>query len=684
MCKKCKQKICACPSPNITIININDHCEQKKPCPKPKPCPEKECFNSKGVDSVVLNSTGIPFYNTGRFFGWQVFTAAPPFATTIPASNLVINSGNRIAIFLPGASGSATSIGNTLQSLGVYQQVLLMQYDVLETAPNAATFVASQFAPLLTLKSISIDIFAYSKGTLVSRYYFETLGYGSNCFFKNIMLIANAQEGYKFNSSQISDPLAAVASDLYNNAFFGITVAQQIFGNSITIAQRLAAVASAASYTNKWVDSKFPGVDPITTGLNLTPVSPQIKNTLNYLTANGYVDRGIQTTAQLTAWLNLAGVPVSATIAFNGTIAGTALTVNSGGPPVIGQLITGPGVVPGTVILSGVSPNFVVSVSQSVGPIAMTGVGPVFGNDHPYGWVAQNLINNPTGITDLLLLSYILAWESEMNNLAAVYDYVANKFVQLPNSVINENTVQTVAVVTGGNYSVPPTTVTFTPPPLPNGVTATGTVVTDFGVNQVTIVSGGSGYNLINPPQIVVNNSGTLGTNAAFAVSTVNPVTGAITGIQTVNTGIGYDSGPAPTLSVVGGTGSGAVLTCTIGPVLIGVNMTNNGSGYVQTAGATISGGTLLSGGSAATVTVVPLMQNIMDGFVSSSALGYQDPLTEKSNFYREHPYPARSMLPYAHTTIAGSSNTALGAATQMDPYLTGYYATMVNAWFKK
>lgn len=57
-----------------------------------------------------------------------------------------------------------------------------------------------------------------------------------------------------------------------------------------------------------------------------------------------------------------------------GTISGTALTINTtlSGAPAIGQLLTGAST--GTVIVSGSGTSWIVNNSQSIGPVAMTGV----------------------------------------------------------------------------------------------------------------------------------------------------------------------------------------------------------------------------------------------------------------------------------------------------------------------
>lgn len=65
---------------------------------------------------------------------------------------------------------------------------------------------------------------------------------------------------------------------------------------------------------------------------------------------------------------------------FNGTISGTALTVNT--PPSTGaglqqgQVLTGAGITAGTTIVSGAGASWQVSISQNVGPEAMTATLP--------------------------------------------------------------------------------------------------------------------------------------------------------------------------------------------------------------------------------------------------------------------------------------------------------------------
>jgi hypothetical protein len=81
-----------------------------------------------------------------------------------------------------------------------------------------------------------------------------------------------------------------------------------------------------------------------------------------------------QTAGSVGSPINMStGVPNSS---FTGTISGTALTVSSvTGVIAIGQYLAGAGVTTGTTIVSGSGSSWVVSASQTVGPVAMSTTG---------------------------------------------------------------------------------------------------------------------------------------------------------------------------------------------------------------------------------------------------------------------------------------------------------------------
>ena len=70
---------------------------------------------------------------------------------------------------------------------------------------------------------------------------------------------------------------------------------------------------------------------------------------------------------------NASSTSVSSTASFTGTISGTTLTVSGvTGTIAVNQTLSGPGVAPGTTIISGSGTTWTVDVSQSLGPLSMT------------------------------------------------------------------------------------------------------------------------------------------------------------------------------------------------------------------------------------------------------------------------------------------------------------------------
>lgn len=133
------------------------------------------------------------------------------------------------------------------------------------------------------------------------------------------------------------------------------------------------------------------------------------------------------------------------------------------------------------------------------------------------------------------------------------------------------------------------TTVTFSAPETPGGVTATGTVVLSGGaVTSITVVSGGSGYT--STPQVTLSAPDIEGGQQALATATV--VNGVVTAITLVsgNEGSGYLNSPIVTIQEAPVGGANAQATSTIATSYINkINITNGGSGYVQVPTVTIT-----------------------------------------------------------------------------------------------
>lgn len=138
--------------------------------------------------------------------------------------------------------------------------------------------------------------------------------------------------------------------------------------------------------------------------------------------------------------------------------------------------------------------------------------------------------------------------------------------------------VASIAITNGGSGYTGTPTVTITNGGSGSGATATANLATTGSVfDTIAITNGGSGY--------VTSSSGTWtatggGGTGAIGTFTTN-ASGVINAIVVTNGGSGYTS--APTIVLAGAaiaTGSGAVLTPTIGYAIASFTITNAGSGY--------------------------------------------------------------------------------------------------------
>jgi hypothetical protein len=160
------------------------------------------------------------------------------------------------------------------------------------------------------------------------------------------------------------------------------------------------------------------------------------------------------------------------------------------------------------------------------------------------------------------------------------------------------------------------------------GVTATASAsIVDGGVRFITVTNRGGGYTSI--PTVGISSAPTGGTTASATVEmisgivvcndNISPKAKSIQTVLITNSGFGYTT--APGVRFIGGGGSGASATATIGDGIVGViTVTNSGSGYVSSPIITFTG---ISTVSAAATAVVSAAGSITSINIINAGLGY-------------------------------------------------------------
>jgi hypothetical protein len=179
------------------------------------------------------------------------------------------------------------------------------------------------------------------------------------------------------------------------------------------------------------------------------------------------------------------------------------------------------------------------------------------------------------------------------------------------------------------------------------GVTATAIAsIVDGGIRFITVTNRGGGYTSV--PTVGIS-SAPAGGGTASAVAemisgivvcndNISPKAKSIQTVLVTNTGYGYTTTPG--VRFIGGGGSGASATATIGDGIVGViTVTNSGSGYVSPPTITFTG---ISTVSAAATAVVSAAGSITSINIIDAGLGYtvtpsiiigNPPLTSTGNF---------------------------------------------------
>ena len=198
----------------------------------------------------------------------------------------------------------------------------------------------------------------------------------------------------------------------------------------------------------------------------------------------------------------------------------------------------------------------------------------------------------------------------------------------------------------GSGYTSAPT-VSFKPYPDNGTGTGTGAAATatiDGRVASITIVNGGSGY---TAPTVTLTGGGGTG-----ALATATTSSGVITGIAVTTAGTGYTS--APTVVISGQAGAGAAGTAIFTKVVSGITVTAAGSGYANPPTVEFSGG---SGTGAIADATVPTPGAM--GFVFGLPAGWALISTGGANVPgTAPPIGATTTLEYAYLAFPANSAT--------------------------
>jgi len=162
------------------------------------------------------------------------------------------------------------------------------------------------------------------------------------------------------------------------------------------------------------------------------------------------------------------------------------------------------------------------------------------------------------------------------------------------------------------------------------GATATATAsIVDGGIQFITVTNRGGGYSSI--PTVGISSApvgGLTGVATARMIGginvcnlNVNPQLRSVQNVDVVNSGYGYTT--TPLVRFIGGGGSGAAATASIGDGVVGiVTLTSSGSGYTTSPTITFTG---ISSVSAAATAVVSAAGTITAINITNAGLGYTE-----------------------------------------------------------
>lgn len=158
-------------------------------------------------------------------------------------------------------------------------------------------------------------------------------------------------------------------------------------------------------------------------------------------------------------------------------------------------------------------------------------------------------------------------------------------------------------------------------------------IITSGGIRLITVTNRGGGYTTI--PTVGISSApsgGVTGVATASMISGIvvctdsaNPNSQSVQSVNIINPGAGYTV--APSIRFIGGGGSGAAATASIGDGIVGIiTVTNSGSGYASNPKITFTNEVFLTGVvtvSAAATAVVSSAGTIAAIRITNAGLGY-------------------------------------------------------------
>jgi len=167
------------------------------------------------------------------------------------------------------------------------------------------------------------------------------------------------------------------------------------------------------------------------------------------------------------------------------------------------------------------------------------------------------------------------------------------------------------------------------------GVTATAVagIVTSGGIRLITVTNRGGGYT--STPRVGISSApagkitgvatATMISGIVVCTDSANPNTQSVQSVQIINPGAGYTA--TPKIKFIGGGGSGAAATATLGDGIVGIiTVTAGGSGYSTSPSITFTNQVFLSGVTTVAVAATAVVSSagtITAIRITNAGLGY-------------------------------------------------------------